>query len=38
VLEEAHALGYRDFVGLECSPQGGDVVRAARRVAAADQW
>ncbi|MBM3999946.1 MAG: TIM barrel protein [Planctomycetes bacterium] len=37
VLREAHALGYRGFVGLECRPS-GDEVDAARRVAAADVW
>lgn len=36
VLREAHDLGYRDFVGLECHPT--DEVEAARRVAAADVW
>lgn len=38
VLKEAYDLGYRDFVGLECRPQGGDEERAARRVHAADTW
>jgi hydroxypyruvate isomerase len=37
VLKEAYDLGYRDAVGLECTPQ-GDEVTAARRVAAADVW
>jgi hydroxypyruvate isomerase len=37
VLKEAIDLGYTDFVGLECRPQGDEVV-AARRVAAADVW
>jgi hydroxypyruvate isomerase len=37
VLKEAHDLGYRGFVGLECSPK-QDEITAARRVAAADVW
>jgi hydroxypyruvate isomerase len=37
VLKQAYDLGYRDFVGLECVPE-GDPVLAARRVAAADVW
>lgn len=37
VLEEAHRLGYRGFVGLECVPL-EDEETAARRVAAADVW
>ena len=37
VLKQAHDLGYRDFVGLECR-QEKDEVTAARRVAAADIW
>ena len=37
VLKEAIALGYKDFVGLECRPL-GDEVTAAKRVAAADVW
>jgi len=37
VLQEAYALGYRDFVGLECRPKEGEQ-KAARRVAAADVW
>lgn len=36
VLKEAHDLGYRGYVGLECSPTEEEV--AARRVHAADQW
>lgn len=36
VLKEAHDLGYRDFVGLECRPT--DELTAAKRVAAADVW
>ncbi|MEM7516158.1 MAG: TIM barrel protein, partial [Planctomycetota bacterium] len=38
VLRELHDLGYRDYVGLECSPRGGDSTRAARAVAAADRF
>ncbi len=37
VLEEAHDLGYRGYVGLECWPIEGELA-AARRVLAADQW
>lgn len=37
VLQEAHRLGYRGYVGLECRPL-QDEVSAARRVAAADVW
>jgi hydroxypyruvate isomerase len=37
VLKEAHDLGYRGFVGLECFPRENELV-AARRVAAADVW
>lgn len=37
VLKEAYDLGYRDFVGLECTPAGDELV-AAQRVAAADVW
>jgi len=37
VLQEAHKLGYRYYVGLECRPK-GDEITAARRVAAADIW
>lgn len=36
VLKEAHDLGYRDAVGLECRPT--DELIAAKRVAAADVW
>ena len=36
VLKEAHDLGYRDAVGLECRPT--EELTAARRVAAADVW
>ena len=37
VLREAHDLGYRGFVGLECWPR-EDERSAALRVNAADQW
>ena len=37
VLKEAYDLGYRGYVGLECSPL-GDPIAAAFRVAKADQW
>lgn len=37
VLKEAYELGYRECVGLECSPA-EDEVTAAKRVAAADVW
>lgn len=37
VLREAHELGYRGFVGLECWPR-EDERAAALRVNAADQW
>ena len=37
VLQEAHKLGYRDFVGLECRPLTNELA-AAKRVAAADVW
>jgi len=37
VLKEAYDLGYRGYVGLECTPL-KDEVTAARRVAAADIW
>lgn len=37
VLKEAFDIGYRDCVGLECTPI-GDEVEAAKRVAAADIW
>ncbi|HMS15207.1 MAG TPA: TIM barrel protein [Planctomycetota bacterium] len=38
VLKEAYDLGYRGYVGLECSPLEGDDLRAAKRVALADTW
>jgi hydroxypyruvate isomerase len=37
VLKQAHDLGYRGFVGLECVPK-GDELTAAKAVARADQW
>lgn len=37
VLRQAYELGYRGFVGLECTPLEGEEL-AARRVAAADRW
>jgi hydroxypyruvate isomerase len=37
VLEEAHRLGYRGYVGLECRPK-EDELSAARAVARADVW
>jgi len=37
VLQEAHDLGYRDYIGLECRPKNGELA-AAKRVAAADVW
>lgn len=37
VLREAHDLGYRGFLGLECRPREGEHL-AAQRVAAADRW
>lgn len=37
VLKEAHDLGYRDYVGLECRPKSGELA-AAKGVAAADVW
>jgi hydroxypyruvate isomerase len=37
VLREAHDLGYRGWVGLECNPLEGER-KAAERVAAADAW
>lgn len=37
VLKQAHDLGYRGFVGLECVPKNGDLA-AAKAVAAADVW
>ena len=37
VLREAHELGYRGYVGLECSPS-RDELSAARAVHEADSW
>ncbi len=37
VLKEAHDLGYRGYVGLECRPK-KDELTAAKGVAAADVW
>lgn len=37
VLRQAHDLGYRDFVGLECRPKTTELA-AAKGVAAADVW
>jgi hydroxypyruvate isomerase len=37
VLKQAHDLGYRGFVGLECRPK-GDELSAAKAVARADVW
>jgi hydroxypyruvate isomerase len=37
VLQQAHDLGYRGFVGLECVPK-RDELSAAKAVARADQW
>ena len=37
VLRQAYELGYRDLVGLECSPV-GDELAAARAVHLADVW
>ncbi len=37
MLKEAYELGYRGYVGLECSPLNNSV-EAAQRVALADRW
>lgn len=37
VLRALHELGWRGWVGLECSPR-GEALDAARAVARADQW
>jgi hydroxypyruvate isomerase len=37
VLRQAHELGYRGYVGLECSPRGSELA-AARAVHEADLW
>ena len=36
VLKQAHDLGYRDYIGLECNPT--NELAAAKAVAAADVW
>lgn len=38
VFKAIKQIGYTRPVGLECSPKGGDVVRAAKRIYAADTW
>ncbi|NQV31790.1 MAG: TIM barrel protein, partial [Phycisphaeraceae bacterium] len=38
VFKAIKKIGYTRPVGLECSPLGGDVVRAAKRIYAADTW
>jgi hydroxypyruvate isomerase len=38
VFKAIKEIGYTRPVGLECSPQGGNVVRAAQRIYAADTW
>ncbi|OUU20575.1 MAG: hypothetical protein CBC13_10420 [Planctomycetia bacterium TMED53] len=38
VFKEAWDLGYRDYIGLECSPTDGNAERATERVKAADVW
>lgn len=38
IFKSIKQIGYTRPVGLECTPQGGDVVRAARRIYAADTW
>ena len=38
VFRAIREIGYTRPVGLECTPEGGDVVRAARRIHAADRW
>lgn len=37
VLRELHTLGYRGFVGVECSPSRPEI-EAARALTAADRW
>jgi hypothetical protein len=37
VLRAAYELGYRDFVGLECTPAAAELA-AAQAVARADVW
>jgi hydroxypyruvate isomerase len=38
VFQAIKEIGYQIPIGLECSPKDGDVVRAARRIYAADTW
>ncbi len=38
IFKAAKQIGYTLPIGLECSPEGGDVVRAARRIHRADTW
>ncbi|MCF7974956.1 MAG: TIM barrel protein [Phycisphaerae bacterium] len=38
VFKAIKEIGYTRPVGLECNPLGGDVVRAAQRIYAADTW
>jgi hydroxypyruvate isomerase len=38
VLKFIHDLGYRGYVGAECKPLDNDFIRAARRLAATDNW
>lgn len=38
VFKAIKKMGYTIPVGLECSPQGGDAVRAAKRIYRADTW
>ena len=38
VFKAIMQIGYKRPVGLECNPEGRDVVRAARRIYAADTW
>jgi hydroxypyruvate isomerase len=37
VLREAFDLGFRGWVGLECTPK-GDPIEAARAVSRSDRW
>ena len=38
VFKAIKQIGYTRPVGLECNPKGGNVVRAAQRIYAADTW
>jgi hydroxypyruvate isomerase len=38
VFKVIKEIGYKRPVGLECTPMGGDVLRAAQRIYAADTW